>query len=359
MGQPGGARDAAKVVGETSASQAQPSPQLVTALAAYLSHLAVERGLSANTLAAYRRDLTRYCDYLTVHGFATLAAVTPQDVRDFLTATREGSDGRTPLTASSVARLTAAVRGWHKFIAGEAAFVIPNSLVEPEASTKIVSSPQGTDPAVNIHPPALPKRLPHALSIDATQRLLAGAVTGDDIISLRDKALLELLYATGARVSEITDLDADAFAGYEPSMEPEELLMISVIGKGNKERLVPVGSYAYQAVTDYLVRARPALLEHSPVNTHALFLNQRGRRLSRQSVWEVLQAAAARAQLTEHVSPHTLRHSFATHLLMGGADVRTVQELLGHASVTTTQIYTMVTADALREVYLTSHPRAL
>lgn len=340
---------------------------MVSALSAelqsYLSHLAIERGLAGNTVAAYRRDLMRYTDYLTALGKESLLAVAPDDVRDFLMATRDGSDGGTPLTASSVARLTASVRGLHKFVAGEAAFQMPSLAVEPTETTPNTHAPQPTitqiDPAANIHPPTLPKRLPHALSIDATQRLLAGAVTGDNIISIRDKALLELLYATGARVSEITALDTDAFQGIPDQQEPDELLMLSVVGKGNKERLVPVGSYAHQAVTDYLVRARPALLANSPVNTHALFLNQRGRRLSRQSVWEILQAAAKRAELTEHVSPHTLRHSFATHLLTGGADVRTVQELLGHASVTTTQIYTMVTADALREVYLTSHPRAL
>ena len=356
-------------------------------LTAYLSHLAVERGLSVNTIAAYRRDLTRYCEYLTTQGFLSLSAVTPSDVRDFLTTTREGADGGAPLTASSVARLTASVRGWHKFIAGESAFDIPLSIGEAHSqkggptceSTNPNSQVPPSDPAANIHPPTLPKRLPHALSIDATQHLLEAATTGDNVISLRDRALLELLYATGARVSEITALDIDAFSGLlsgthsgvlgdaqrdtnsnaNSGVEPDELLMISVVGKGNKERLVPVGSYALQAVIDYLVRARPALIEHAAANTHALFLNQRGRRLSRQSVWEIIQAAAHRAELTEHISPHTLRHSFATHLLTGGADVRTVQELLGHASVTTTQIYTMVTADALREVYLTSHPRAL
>jgi integrase/recombinase XerD len=233
--------------------------------------------------------------------------------------------------------MLASVRGFHKFAATEVEF--------PDI-----------DPAANIKAPSLSKRLPHALSIDAVRRLLEAAWTGDNPVALRDKALLELLYATGARVSEVTALDTDAFP---PDHDKGDVLLINVIGKGNKERLVPVGSYAYEAVYDYLVRSRPVFLQNAKTNTHALFLNTRGQRLSRQSVWEIIQNAAARAELSEHISPHTLRHSFATHLLSGGADVRTVQELLGHASVTTTQIYTMVTRDTLREVYASSHPRAL
>jgi len=250
------------------------------------------------------------------------------------------------------------VRGWHKFAAAEAAYTAGTSagtftVVSSDGGQQDVSSFR--DPAVDVKAPALPQRLPHALSVDAVQQLLAAAATGDNAVSLRDKALLELLYATGARVSEITDLDKDAI---DLDVAKDELQMINVIGKGNKERLVPVGSFAYQAVTDYIVRARPIFQAKNP-GERALFLNKRGKRISRQTAWEIIQGAATRANLAEHISPHTLRHSFATHLLSGGADVRTVQELLGHASVTTTQIYTMVTRDTLREVYASAHPRAL
>ncbi|MCL1800307.1 MAG: site-specific tyrosine recombinase XerD [Promicromonosporaceae bacterium] len=300
----------------------------------YLGHLAVERGLSPNSIAAYRRDLERYLSYLSAQGKGAIADIAADDVAGFLEAARSGSDGGTPLAASSAARLMASVRGWHRFL-------------EQEGTTT-------ANPTSQVPTPKLPLRLPHALAVDQVQLLLETAGTGDPPESLRNRALLELLYATGARVSEITALDTDTITWGPDS----ELALIAVVGKGNKERLVPVGGYARGAVDDYLVRARPALLAKGS-GTHALFLNTRGRRLSRQSVWEIIQTTAARANLTEHVTPHTLRHSFATHLLQGGADVRVVQELLGHASVTTTQIYTMVTRDQLREVYLTSHPRAL
>ena len=330
------------------------SPQLSAALSAYLSHLAVERGLAGNTLQSYRRDLTRYCSYLQNQGINTLSGLTAQDVQSFLVAAKEGSDGGTQLAASSVARMLASIRGWHKFIAAESG----NSVVELASAPNSRLDTTPADPAATLKAPTLPKRLPHALSIDSVQKLLNAAEIGDNPISLRDRALLELLYATGARVSEITALDTDVFP---PDSTDNELLMINVIGKGNKERLVPVGSFAYRAVSDYLVRARPGLMAANKTgrDIHALFLNQRGQRLSRQSVWEIIQAAAQRGNLIEHISPHTLRHSFATHLLSGGADVRTVQELLGHASVTTTQIYTLVTRDTLREIYATAHPRAL
>ncbi|WP_036970895.1 tyrosine-type recombinase/integrase, partial [Promicromonospora kroppenstedtii] len=196
--------------------------------------------------------------------------------------------------------------------------------------------------------PTQMRRLPHALSVDDVAGLLDAAGTGDGPLPLRDRALLELLYATGARISEIVGLDVDGVG---------DSTAVRLLGKGSKERVVPVGSFARDALQAYLVRARPALAAAGR-GTPALFLNTRGARMSRQTAWAALQASAARAGLTEHVSPHTLRHSFATHLLSGGADVRVVQELLGHASVTTTQIYTMVTPDALREVYAAAHPRA-
>ncbi|MDO8144939.1 MULTISPECIES: site-specific tyrosine recombinase XerD [unclassified Isoptericola] len=306
---------------------------LESGLRDYLAHLRVERGLSTNTVQAYRRDLTRYADFLGVRGRTAPAEVTEADVEAYLDAVRAGDDGGRPLSASSTARALAALRGWHRF-----------ALAEGDADT---------DPSADVAAPTKTRRLPHALSVDAVARLLAAASAGDGATGLRDRALLELLYSTGGRISEVVGLDVDD-VGTEDA--------VRLFGKGGKERVVPVGSYARDAIDAYLVRARPALVEAGSVrgrSTPALFLNARGTRLSRQSAWAVLQRAADRAGIAEHVSPHTLRHSFATHLLAGGADVRVVQELLGHASVTTTQIYTMVTPEALREVYAAAHPRAL
>ncbi|GAA4726588.1 site-specific tyrosine recombinase XerD [Isoptericola chiayiensis] len=303
------------------------------ALRDYLAHLRVERGLSTNTVSAYRRDLARYAAYLAAVGRGSLAEVSEADVEAYLAAVRQGDDGGRPLSPSSCARALAAVRGWHRFAQAEGIAV--------EDPTREVAAPSQT------------RRLPHALSIDAVGRLLDAASAGDGPTSLRDRALLELLYSTGGRISEIVGLDVDD-VGADAA--------VRLFGKGGKERVVPVGSYAREAVEAYLVRARPVLASAGSArgrSTPALFLNTRGNRLSRQSAWAVLGTAAERAGLAEHVSPHTLRHSFATHLLAGGADVRVVQELLGHASVTTTQIYTMVTPEALREVYAAAHPRAL
>jgi integrase/recombinase XerD len=301
----------------------------------YLSHLRVERGLSANTTAAYRRDLARYLLHLASIGRRSLAEVGEADITDYVTRLRLGDDGGSALSASSTARALAAVRGWHRF-------------AHAEGHTS-------SDPTTNVHPPTKPRLLPHALRVDEVTRLLDAAGAGDGPGPLRDRALLELLYATGGRISEIVGLDVDSlgWTGHEGDDGP---FTVALRGKGNKERLVPVGSYARGALDAYLVRARPALAAAGTGNP-ALFLNLLGRRLSRQSAWAILQEAASRAGLV-HVSPHTLRHSFATHLLHGGADVRVVQELLGHASVTTTQIYTMVTPDTLREVYAAAHPRA-
>ncbi len=239
-----------------------------------------------------------------------------------------------------------AVRGFHRFLA-----------LEGEVSG---------DPAANVAPPKPPARLPKAIPLAAVERLLAAASVGDTPESLRDRALLELLYGIGARISEAVGLDVDDIDTADPAPAAGASVdasarggaaSVRLRGKGGKERIVPVGRYAVEAVTAYLVRGRPALAQHGRGGP-ALFLNQRGARLSRQSAWAVIQRAAERADLTEHVSPHTLRHSFATHLLDGGADVRVVQELLGHASVTTTQIYTMVSVHRLREVYAGAHPRA-
>lgn len=301
----------------------------------YLAHLQIERGLSPNTVAAYRRDLDRYGDFLARRGRASLGEVRPGDVTDYVIVVRDGSDGRPALATTSTARAVAAVRGLHRYAYAEGV--------------------TDHDPAARVRPPAQGRRLPHPISVDQVARLLA-TPPEDSPLGLRDRALLELLYATGARISEIVALDVDDIADLrDPATQVASL---RVIGKGGKERLVPVGSYARAALAAYLVRARPGLASGGRTASPALFLNTLGRRLSRQSAWAVLQTAAERANLADHVSPHTLRHSFATHLLSGGADVRVVQELLGHASVTTTQIYTLVTPESLRETYLMAHPRA-
>ncbi|ACQ80411.1 tyrosine recombinase XerD [Beutenbergia cavernae DSM 12333] len=297
----------------------------------YLAHLGVERGLSPHTLAAYRRDLSRYAAYLGALGRARLSDVRPADVDAYVEALRTGSDGGSALSASSASRAVVAVRGWHRF-----------AMLEGIAPS---------DPAVDVRPPSTTKRLPKAIAVEDVERLLVAASAGDGPGPLRDRALLELLYGTGARITEATslavdDIDLDDDAG-----------SVRLFGKGRRERVVPLGRFARDAVDAYLVRARPVLAQ-AGTGTPALFLGMRGRPLSRQSAWAILQSAARRADLEEHVSPHTLRHSYATHLLAGGADVRVVQELLGHASVTTTQLYTLVTAQTLREVYAAAHPRA-
>lgn len=299
---------------------------------AYLDHLAVERGAARNTLGAYRRDLARYRDFLTGRGIASLADVTQGDVAEFAVSLRSGGPESPPLAAGSVARALVAVRGLHRFAAAE-------GLTD-------------TDVADAVKPPAAGRRLPKALPYDQVLRLLEAAGDGEDggPRGLRDRAMLELLYSTGARISETVGLDVD-------DLDLEQRCVI-LRGKGGKQRLVPIGRPALAAVDAYLVRGRPTLAAHGKGSGPALFLNARGGRLSRQSAWQVLQTAAERAGIATAVSPHTLRHSFATHLLDGGADVRVVQELLGHASVTTTQIYTLVTVSTLREVWATAHPRA-
>ena len=308
------------------------------AIQGYLQHLVVERGLAANTVESYRRDLRRYEASLAGRGKARLGDVTPADVAEFLASLREGDAEHQALAVSSAARAVIAVRGLHAFAAAQ-------GLAE-------------TDPARDVQPPTPPRRLPKAITLPEVERLLAAAGPGPDDPSadprmLRDRALLEFLYGTGARISEATGLDVD-----ELHLDADPVVRLA--GKGGKQRVVPVGSYAVRALQAYLVRARPALAAGTGrvSVTPAVFLNARGGRLTRQGAWGVLHAAAERARLPE-VSPHTLRHSFATHMLDGGADIRVVQELLGHASVATTQVYTLITVDRLREVYASSHPRAL
>ena len=300
----------------------------------FLQYLVVERGLAANTVESYDRDLRRYADFLAGRGRDDLAHVTGLDVAEFRAALRTGNDAHPPLAVSSVGRAVVAVRGLH-------AFAVREGLT-------------ADDPAREVAPPAPAKRLPKAISIDAVEKLLdAAGSTGDsDPRILRDRALLEFLYGTGARISEATGLDVDDLDHL--AQDPAVLLT----GKGGKQRYVPVGSYAVGALGAYLVRGRPALAAKAArKQTPAVFLNARGGRLTRQGAWGILRAAARRCGAAD-VSPHTLRHSFATHLLDGGADIRVVQELLGHASVTTTQVYTLVTVDKLREVYAAAHPRA-
>ncbi|MFI5937797.1 site-specific tyrosine recombinase XerD [Actinoplanes sp. NPDC051494] len=296
----------------------------------YLDHLTVERGLSRNTLSSYRRDLDRYVESLTAAGVAELAAVTRADLTRHLMELREGTTDHPALSAASAARAVSAVRGLHRFAVRE-------GLV-------------GADVSREVKPPPTPKRLPKALDVDQVTRLLS-SVTGDEPLALRDRALLEFLYGTGARISEAVGLAID---------DLDEAL-VTLHGKGGRTRIVPLGSYARSALDAYLVRGRPPLVTAGR-GTPAVFLNARGGALSRQSAWTILHRAAQTVGLPADgpraVSPHTLRHSYATHLLDGGADVRVVQELLGHASVTTTQVYTLVTVERLREVYATAHPRA-
>lgn len=302
------------------------------AVRTYLDHLAIEKGLAANTLSSYRRDLRRYREFLDQAGIDGLEAITETTVTEFLMRLREGDSDHPPLGAASAARTVVAVRGFHKF-------AVADGLATH-------------DPAAAVKPPAPAKRLPKALPLADVEAILEAAGAPGTPLALRDRALLEVLYGTGARISEAVGLDVDDL---DVSDGGEGTVLLR--GKGGKERIVPVGSYAREAVSAYLVRGRPALLAEGK-GTPALFLNARGGRLSRQSAWAVLVKAAERAGVTKDVSPHTLRHSFATHLLDGGADVRVVQELLGHASVTTTQVYTLVTVDNLREVFATAHPRA-
>jgi integrase/recombinase XerD len=315
-------------------------PKLVEA---FLDHLVVERGVSRHTVAAYRGDLRRYADHLARAGVVYPSAVTPEMISEYAMRLREGTRdapgsgwAERPLGSASVARALVAIRSLHRF--GHAEGLTP------------------TDPAADMQPPRPARRLPKALSLDQVQAMLDVPAT-DTELGLRDRALLEVLYGTGARISEAIGLDVDDVSRllHVPNGAPTPGLR--VLGKGRKERVVPLGSYARAALEAFLVRARPELARRGP-GTPALFLNARGGRLSRQSAWTILQTVAKQAGITAEVSPHTLRHCFATHLLDGGADVRVVQELLGRASVTTTQIYTLVTVDHLREVYLTSHPRA-
>ena len=289
----------------------------------FLNHCAVERGLSKNTIAAYRRDLNKFNDFL-IGKNQDVTTAQSADITEFLQGLRISGLGE-----SSIARHAVAIRSLFAFLAKD----------------------QGiTNIAKEVNPPRIPKRLPKALSITEVESLIASC--SDDLSGLRDRALLETLYATGGRVSEIVQLNVGDIARSE-----SETTTVRVRGKGGKERLVPLGRFAQQALDQYLTRARPTFIKNH--REEALFLSEKqGNRLSRQSAWSIVSQAATRAGLEKVISPHALRHSFATHLIDGGADIRVVQELLGHASVTTTQIYTLVTIDKLRESYASAHPRS-
>ncbi|AVG24136.1 Recombinase XerD [Pontimonas salivibrio] len=291
----------------------------------FLRYLSLERGRSANTLIAYRKDLESYGDFLQAQGVTELSLISREHVAEFA----RGLTG----SPRSVQRRLSSIRSFHRY------------LME-------VGHTQ-SNPAAEVKGPQQPERLPKALSVHRVTTLLEG-VSGDDALSLRDRAVLEVLYGTGARVSEVVNLAVDDVTGID-GVTPE---VIRVIGKGDKERIVPLGSKAREALEAYLVRSRPFLARKARRSSAALFLGARGAGLSRQSVWLILRARAEAAGITEPLSPHTLRHSCATHLIAGGADIRVVQELLGHQSVQTTQIYTRVTIDSLRDVYYSSHPRA-
>ena len=299
-------------------------------LADFFNYLSIEKGLASNTISAYRLDIEKFFHYLSTNQLS-LEQVTPEQLSSYVAWLRGMENTEFKIGESSIARNIISIRSYFTYLAKEHKFNNPSS---------------------NFKPPKIGKRLPKALTIDQVMSMLN--IAGTDLISSRDKALVELLYATGARVSELINLNtldistADTQAGTTTT--------VKLKGKGGKERVVPIGSFAVAAVNDYLVRSRPTLLKVS--TQKALFLNQRGGRLSRQSAWNLVAKAAERAGLCEQVTPHSMRHSFATHLLDGGADIRVVQELLGHSSVTTTQIYTLITIDHLRESYANAHPRS-
>jgi len=299
-------------------------------LADFFNYLSIEKGLASNTISAYRLDIEKFFHYLSTNQLL-LEKVTPEQLTTYVAWLRGMGNTEFKIGESSIARNVISIRSYFTYLAKEHKF---------------------NNPSLNFKPPKIGKRLPKALTIDQVMSMLN--IAGTDLISNRDKALVELLYATGARVSELINLNtldistSDTQAGATTT--------VKLKGKGGKERVVPIGSFAVAAVNDYLVRSRPTLLKVS--TQKALFLNQRGGRLSRQSAWNLVAKAAERAGLSDQVTPHSMRHSFATHLLDGGADIRVVQELLGHSSVTTTQIYTLITIDHLRESYANAHPRS-
>ena len=299
-------------------------------LADFFNYLSIEKGLASNTISAYRLDIEKFFHYLSTNQLL-VEQVTSEHLSSYVAWLRGLENTEFKIGESSIARNVISIRSYFAYLAKEHKF---------------------DNPSINFKPPKIGKRLPKALTIDQVMSMLN--VVGSDLISSRDKALVELLYATGARVSELINLNTLDISTVDT--EAGVTTTVKLKGKGGKERVVPIGSFAVAAVNDYLVRSRPTLLK--VITQKALFLNQRGGRLSRQSAWNLVANAAERAGLLDQVTPHSMRHSFATHLLDGGADIRVVQELLGHSSVTTTQIYTLITIDHLRESYANAHPRS-
>jgi integrase/recombinase XerD len=303
------------------------APNFDIAASSFLNHLQIERGLASNSIAAYRRDLEKFKRFLKGQA---LTDVTPQVITAFEASLRQAK-----LSIPTVNRIDSTLRSFFKHLQQEYDMA---------------------DPTLEIASYKTARRLPKALKYEEIMSMINAAFNESEPITLRDQALLELLYSSGARVSELIGINMNDIS--TASSEGGEITILKLRGKGSKERIVPLGTFASKAIDNYCVRVRPGLLAKNPKNNSALFLNSRGGRLSRQSAWQMVLNAAQAAGITEHVSPHVFRHSYATHLLDGGADIRVVQELLGHASVTTTQIYTLVTIDKVRESYSMAHPRA-
>ncbi|MBI4280538.1 MAG: site-specific tyrosine recombinase XerD [Armatimonadetes bacterium] len=295
----------------------------LTAIDHFLTHAGVERGFSRHTVDAYARDLQGFTTYLDAHGVHDPRDVHRSTITLYLVARRRNGDAPT-----TIRRRLAAIRGLFRFLLREGR--LPR------------------DPTLDLTGPRLGRRLPHVLSVEEVDRLLAGP-SGEEPVRLRDRAMLELMYASGLRVSELVGLDVG-----DVSLAVE---YVRCLGKRSKERIVPIGTKAVAAVYAYVQRGRPHLLRAGRRATNALFVNRRGTRLTRQGFWKILRGYARRAGIARRLTPHVLRHSFATHLLERGADLRAVQEMLGHASIATTQIYTHLARERLREIHARAHPR--
>lgn len=293
----------------------------------FLNHLQIEKGLAKNTISAYRRDLTKFGLFLNGQN---LSSITPADITKFEVALR-----REKLSVGTINRIDSTLRSLFKHLQ------IEHGL---------------TDPTLELVTGKNVRRLPKAISVDQMSAIITASYRQSEPITSRDRAIVEVLYASGARVSELISIDVADLVSKD--VEGETVTTLKLRGKGGKERIVPLGSFAKSAIEDYLVRVRPGLIEKAARSSNALFLNSRGSRISRQSIWQIVLDATKAAGIKQEVSPHTFRHSYATHLLDGGADIRVVQELLGHSSVTTTQIYTLISIDKIQQTYITAHPRA-
>lgn len=303
--------------------------QCSVAIATYIDHLRIERGLSANSVESYRRDLSKF-EQILLEKNLSFIEISESEISAVI-----GDLSESGLATSSINRFLSSLKGFYKYCGRE--YAVAN-------------------PMTDINQFKISRKLPKALSVQEVSILIESTNNPANPIALRDRAILEILYGTGARVAELVGIDINDIT--KDVLDGEEIMILKLRGKGSKERLVPLGKFAVEAIDNYLVRLRPALLAKNSQNNRALFLNSRGTRLTRQSAWSTVLKAAAATGLEGRVSPHVFRHSYATHLLDGGADIRVVQELLGHASVTTTQIYTLVTIDKVRESYSLAHPRS-